>query len=243
MSHSKPYPRIFLPRKNRSIMDNDDYLSDSRYIDKQESASFINAARIIVKDYYEIMEYVEPVDANKSVFSHRIYELLLRTATEFEAGCKGVLLSNGYPKKDNLNMADYHKISNLMKLDKYEISSQLWSPTKRICPLAEWGSSHALTWFQAYNQAKHNRYQSFNKASLEHLYQGICSLIVILAAQFPNSIGYISSSGLSFTTDNDDELLTEVFTIKYPHFTDDEKYDFDWTALKTTSTPFALYSF
>ena len=80
-------------------MDNDDYLSDVRYIDKQESASYVNAARIIVKDYYELMDYVEPVDANKSVFSHRIYELLLRTATEYEANCKGILSANGYSKK------------------------------------------------------------------------------------------------------------------------------------------------
>lgn len=243
MSHIKPYPRIFLPRKNKGIMDNDDYLSDARYIDKQESASYVNAARIIVKDYYELMDYVEPVDANKSVFSHRIYELLLRTATEFEANCKGILSANGYSKKSNLNITDYHRINSLMKLDKYEISSQLWNPTQKIHPLSEWATNHELTWFQAYNHAKHNRYQSFKEASLEHLYFGICSLIVILAAQFPNAIGYLSSSGLSFTTDNDEELITGVFTIRYPHFTDAEKYDFDWETLKTSSQPFALYSF
>ena len=33
-----------------------------------------------------MIDYIEPTNENKFVYSHRIYELLLRTATEFEAG-------------------------------------------------------------------------------------------------------------------------------------------------------------
>ena len=50
MPYSKPFPRIFLPQKNKSIMEADDFSSHPSYIDKRESTSLINAARIIIKD-------------------------------------------------------------------------------------------------------------------------------------------------------------------------------------------------
>ena len=95
MPYSKPFPRIFLPQKNKSIMEADDFSSHPSYIDKRESTSLINAARIIIKDYKDLIDYIEPTNENKLVYSHRIYELLLRTATEVEANCKGILWANG----------------------------------------------------------------------------------------------------------------------------------------------------
>ena len=242
MAHFKPYPRVFLPRKNKKILENQDYLSDSRYIMKHESASYVNAARIIIKDYYDLIDYVEPVDANRAVYSHRIYELLLRTATEFEANCKGILLANGYSKTGNLNITDYYKINSLLRLHEYEVYTPLWSPNKKTCSLSEWAIGPTLKWYQAYNNVKHNRFQCFNDASLENLFNGICSLIVILAAQFPNVIGDITT-GCSFLAENDNSLSFGGFTINYPVFADADKYDFDWSIIKQDSLPFDHYSF
>lgn len=243
MTHQKPYPRVFLPRKNKGIMNNQDYLSDPCYIDKQESASYVNAARIIIKDYYDLMDYVEPVDANKAIYSHRIYELLLRTATEFEANCKGILLANGYSKRGMLNITDYHKINSIMRLHEYKVYTPLWSPNKTTNPLSGWKTGPTLSWYQAYNKVKHNRFKNFKDATLENLYNGICSLLVILAAQFPNVIGDITTNGYLFLTDDDNSISFGGFTINYPVFSDADKYDFDWNTLKLTPSPFAHYSF
>ena len=49
-----------------------------------------------MRDLNEIFDFVEPSNDNTSVYSHRIYELLLRAATEFESNCKGILKANGY---------------------------------------------------------------------------------------------------------------------------------------------------
>lgn len=243
MSYKKPFPRVFLPSVNKSILEEVDYLLDARYVEKQESSSLVNAGRIIIKDYRELIDYIEPTDDNKAVYSHRIYELLLRTATEFEANCKGVLFANGYCSRNNLSIIDYYKLNALMQLDKYEIKTHLWNPEKKFYPLAEWANGHVLTWYKAYNSTKHNRYKNFGEATLENLFNGICSLIVLLAAQFPNLIGYLNMDGLSFTADDDRELLTTLFSIKYPQLADTETYEFDWNDLKSTHQPFGTYSF
>lgn len=130
-----------------------------------------------------------------------------------------------------------------MKLDQYELTTQLWSPEKTISPLSEWRLGYSLRWYQAYNNVKHNRYTNFHEATLENLFNGICCLITILAAQFTKSIGYLDGSGIIMTTDNDNEILISDFAIKYPLFTDDEKYEFDWDTLKNDLQPFNLHTF
>ena len=197
MPYSKPFPRIFLPQKNKSIMEADDFSSHPSYIDKRESTSLINAARIIIKDYKDLIDYIEPTNENKLVYSHRIYAI-----------------------RRHFNIEDYHRLNVLMKLNQYELTTQLWSPEKTISPLSEWGLGHTLRWYQAYNNVKHNRYTNFHEATLENLFNGICCLITILAAQFPKSIGYLDGSGIIMTADNDNEILISDFAIKYPLFTE-----------------------
>lgn len=245
MSYTNPFPRIFLQLKGKTVIASRDFVQDSSYVNSAEAKSLINAARIIVKDFKELTDYVEPTDANQSVYSHRIYELLLRTATEFEANCKGILKANGYVKAgDSLNIVDYHKLNAIMKLDRYEIETDLWIPTKKIVPLKEWGSGFSLRWYKAYNATKHNRYYNFNQATLSNLFDGICSLVVILAAQFPIDIGYVGGSGFIATSDdNDQELILNDFTITYPTLSDAENYDFDWSVLSKSPQPFSSYKF
>ena len=66
MSYKKPFPRVFLPSVNKSILEEVDYLLDARYVEKQESSSLVNAGRIIIKDYRELIDYIEPTDDNKA---------------------------------------------------------------------------------------------------------------------------------------------------------------------------------
>lgn len=56
--------------------------------------------------------YIEPSDDNKDTYSHRIYELYLRTCTEFEANAKFILKSNGYNNAKRI--LDYWKLNKAM---------------------------------------------------------------------------------------------------------------------------------
>ena len=216
------------------------YLEDNRYVDNREASSLINAAALIIDDYMSLCEYIEPV--NKNTYSHRTYELLLRVATEFEANCKGILEANGYNVSCHVDIKDYCKLNQVMLLDQYKIKTSLWSLEQTLMPLSEWSTGHSLTWYNFYNDSKHNRFSNFDKASFENVFKGICSLVVLLAAQFPFMVGRISGrSNLIFTTDEPNTLLTSDFSIEFPTRQDSQKYSFDWNTLKCDALPFDKY--
>ena len=98
MGITKPYYRIWRPVKgydwgnaNFTFGDDNapkptlDYLYDDRFANQEEKKSLITSTRMILRDLNNLYDYIEPSDDNFGVYSHRIYELLLRTATEFES--------------------------------------------------------------------------------------------------------------------------------------------------------------
>lgn len=244
MAILKPYPRIFIPQVSDIAIQASPYLSDIKYVDQKEATSLIDTARLIIEDYFTLCEYIEPIDDNKNTYSHRTYELLLRVATEFEANCKGILLANGYNIR-KATIKDYHKLNTIMLLDQYEVKTSLWSPTKSFRPLIEWSRGFSLLWYQSYNESKHNRFSGFSKASLKNVFVGICSLVVVLAAQFPFMIGRLSGrSNLIFTIENEpNSLSVSDFTIKFPVRQTEQKYDFEWENIKNHVSPFEMYNF
>jgi hypothetical protein len=71
---------------------------------------YIRAQQVIQKDFINLLEYIEPADANLSAFSIRVHELLLRSAAEVEGNLKAILKENGYTKAGDLTMTDYRKV-------------------------------------------------------------------------------------------------------------------------------------
>jgi len=143
---------------------------------------YANSYSLIQKDYLEILEYIEPTDSNLKTFSHRIYELFLRTATEFENICKEKLFDDGY-KKDlkEMNISDFKILYETLSLGKYEIGLKYWNPEKKyIKPFSSWDDSDgSLAWYKSYNNVKHNRILSFKEANLENLTMGFAGLFLI----------------------------------------------------------------
>ena len=62
---------------------------------------YLAAFELLQADFRRLGEYVELNDANLSTFSHRLYELLVRTCTEFESLCKELLVYRECSKKPN----------------------------------------------------------------------------------------------------------------------------------------------
>lgn len=254
MAITKPYYRIWHPMKgytnsidamfDESISDDNlDYLKDNRFINQKESQSLVTAARLIVIDVHELFTYIEPCDANLSVYSHRIYELLLRTATEFEANCKGILMANQYSHSRNLSIQDYYKINSVSHLSEYIVQIHQWQDIHSWQPLKEWATGSSLTWYQAYNHVKHNRYSHFREANLQNLMDAVTSLLCVLFSQMCDEVGAASINGLSIIQNKQEEVTNNTFTITAPTFSDDELYDFDWKVLKTSNQPFDVYTF
>lgn len=198
MSITKPYKRLWRPFKGYEplvlLNEEDDqlvpkinYLNDERFVCQGEKHSLLTTAHLIVRDLYELFNYIEPHNNNISVFSHRIYELFLRTSTEFESNCKGILKDNGYSKPENkMCINDYFNIAQVAKLSDYVVTFERWTPHHEFKPFESWNSTTyaPLDWYQSYNYVKQNRYSCFHQANLGNLMKAIAGLICILHAQF-----------------------------------------------------------
>ena len=261
MSVSKPYYRIWRPVKgydwgkvafpfgdDKEPKPTLDYLYDNRFANQQEKKSLITATRLIMRDLNEIFDFVEPSNHNTSVYSHRIYELLLRAATEFESNCKGILKANGYtgPREEkDWCVKDYFKISGAARLSEYRITFERWATDQIYTPFTEWNPSRRekLSWYDAYNKVKHDRFTNFTMANLDNLVKAVAGLLCILHAQYGEGMSVVGYNG-NGAIDADECLVeTEMFTIHAPHFPENEKYGFVWDNIKTNPDPFQNYTF
>src|SRR5262249_6109591 len=146
---------------------------------------YIRAFLLIQKDLLEIFEYVEPADGNHCTYSFRTHALHMRTCIEIEANCTAILRENGYARVGNWNMKDdYHKVQSSHRLSEYEVKFPVWTGggDTRL-PFASWTTGHSLSWYQAYNQTKHDRHDKFPLANFQTLVDAVAGLVVILSAQ------------------------------------------------------------
>lgn len=243
MAIIQPFYRIVRPMlQNNSGICN--YVLDSRYAN--DRSMLCRSYKILESDLKILFEYVEPNDDNLVTYSHRTYELLLRAATEFESNCKRILDTNGYTKAGNLNIIDYYKINIATKLSEYNICINIWGPQRKvIMPFHQWQTSHSLSWYQAYNDAKHDRQTNFRQANINNLINAIAGVYTILYAQF-GPYSFNPYQQINMVEDDDYGALysgESIFSIIPPTWTDDEKYDFNWDTLKGQTNPFTTFAF
>ena len=256
MGIGKPYCRLWRPVKGYESLSLNwqedqpvasiDYLDDNRFVGQAEMESLVTTAHLIIRDLYEVFNYIEPCDSNQHVYSHRIYELFLRTATEFESNCKGILRDNNYAKAEkDMNILDYYKIAPAVKLLDYMVSFERWGTRRMFMPFAGWNQTAQapLTWYQEYNHVKHNRYSNFSKANLENLMNAVAGLLCILHAQIGENMDRACFEGNGVTQSSQDEVVTNTFTIKAPTFTDAEQYEFIWDDIKGNPDAVQKYIF
>lgn len=247
----KPFNRIIRPfRMNEKEypkwikQSNSNYINDSKYF--REGISLIEAFKNIEKDLIDLFRYIEPDSNNNKVFSHRIYELLLRTCTEVEANCKGILKANDYNVK-KWDMMKYRKINEATKLSEYSVIIKRWRRKELILkPFENWRDENLpLKWYQSYNDVKHNREIEFEKANFENLILSLAGLFSLLFSQFffltynpYNLHGIITGNYGHYYCSGD-----SIFSIKLPYFEEREMYDFDWEELKKKDNPYESYNF
>lgn len=238
MSLSKPFYRI-------ARQPSTDYILDKRYA--QDRFMLLQSYQLIENDLKNILEFVEPADHNESVYSHRIYELFLRCATEFETNCKRILYANGY-KNGQLGISDYYKIDEAMRLSGYEVKINSWHPSAKILkPLQDWSAGPSLGWYQDYNSVKHDRFQHFYKASLKNAVYAAASVFAVLFAQF-HEYAFNPYGDETLSTQYDDDGfwygINSLFNIKpFINWPPQDVYGFVWPQIKSDVEPFQKYPF
>ena len=240
MAVNKPFFRIYRPGLHRNKFNDPSrgYGRDDLFLPGAERKSMIMAARLIIDDFERLFEFIEPHASNENVFSHRIYELLLRTCTEVESCCKGILVANGHAAK---NMEDYKKIEQSSHLSGYTVDYSNWLPEKYTAqPFSNWAIGGTLPWYKAYNDVKHDRCQNFSLASLKNLLDAICGLLCVIHSQIGDSVQEVFESNIYFSS-LAPEVSVRSFIINPYRFPDVEKYDFVWDDLKSDSNRFQCF--
>lgn len=217
----------------------------SKYIEHPEFAKspgqYIRAFHLLLKDLQELFDYIEPSDQNLDCYSYRIHELLLRACVEVEANCRAILNENGFIKK-NLNMNDYKKINKTHHLSSYEIKVPYWDGLKQFRkPFSSWAKGKNLSWYEAYNATKHDRYSSFKKATFNNLLDACCGVLVMLSAQFYTNEFTPGNTLLAIEGPNDgmESGIGNYFRVKFPSdWPKKSRYDFDWREVMAEKDPF-----
>jgi len=247
MAVTKPFRRICRQFTNGSYAESgrSEYIEHPKFAKSPEH--YIRAFVLLLKDLQNLLDYVEPADRNLCCYSYRIHELLLRACVEVEANCKAILTENGYTKSGDMNMKDYRKINVSHRLASYELKMPFWHGTHSIRrPFSQWGVGGKLSWYEAYNATKHDRHESFERATLEQMIDAIGGLVVLISSQFytydfgPGSI----CLALAGTPDGMESSIGSYFRIRYP--TDwplDQQYDFDWQKMRSEPDPFAQFDY
>lgn len=158
----------------------------------QQKISLSNSFECLSKDFLKLCEYIDPIEANKDCFSHRTFELLLRTCTELENLWSIILRDKNHPGT-RWNIDEYCKIESQYGLDlsSKEVTFVYWKPDSsqgHIKPFENWVSlaqgAPRLSWYQAYNKVKHDREVNFPYASLDNVRYALSALYVNLVEYF-----------------------------------------------------------
>lgn len=142
---------------------------------------------ILIQKLQDILLYIEPSEIGLKTYSHKIRELLILACTELESTFKYYKLGN------NQGMNDYVKILDLIDLSKHKLSLVGYADPYKCCPFENWDKnnpSRSLSWYDAYNQVKHNKNNSFQLATLENCINAIAANIVLFAIRYSPTMLY-----------------------------------------------------
>ncbi|SDL86578.1 hypothetical protein SAMN04488034_1195 [Salinimicrobium catena] len=158
------------------------------------------------------------IDDNQiNVYSSKISDLILRSAAEIESIAKELYKKNGGVKENNI-LFDKDCIKHLNQIWKLEdkviiiSSSSCFQSQKIIKPFikTEKNFRNKLTysWNNAYQNLKHNRYESLHFGSLKYLFD-ILAALFILNLYFKEEVFEITQN-----SNVPENMGSEIFSIK-----------------------------
>ena len=138
---------------------------------------------LLVGDFLRVCEFIEPTDTHLDVYSHRLYEILLRACTEFESLCREILTAHGFRKEGNWNIGDYVKVAPILDLQRQTSIALFWRPDPvQITPFEQWTPlAPGRAWYQKYKSVKHNRNAEFPHANMANVRSALSAAFIILA--------------------------------------------------------------
>ena len=188
---------------------------------------------ILIEDLLNIFRYIYPHDTssgqrNALCYGNESRSLLILACTEVEAQWLGILKANQATCLGKYwTTKDYVKLLPAMKLDEYSIRLAKFPSYPSIIPFDKWhtaNSTSSLSWYDAYNQTKHDRSSKFEAAHLANVIAAIGACIVLHAAQFgPTNAGCYRDQ---FTVVAPEWPLADVYDLDNPNQYNPVNYQF-----------------
>lgn len=143
---------------------------------------------ILMKEFLEILLYIEPDNNSLKAYSHKIRDLLILSCTEVENQFVSILkISSITPKKRNFDMNDYIIIANKSNIKSICVSFKNYDILQNINPFKSWNSkkpTQSLKWYDAYNKTKHNRTDNFKYSTLSNVINSIAANVILYCIRF-----------------------------------------------------------
>jgi hypothetical protein len=231
-NYRTPFYETWRPFTDKKGYQHKDYLYHSyiKYPDfSDQPLKYITEFQLITKDLVSIFDFIEPSDSNFKCYSNRIYKVFIRTCIAIESNFKSILKKNGYKKdkkeENDWNIKDYYKLEKTHKLSEYHVEIFRFHQTK-FTPFQDWNETKEyknetkkykpLSWWQAYNDVKHNRVNKFDQANLENLLNAVCALLVVLTSRVHNINNFIKPQDIRDISNN---ILTRLSGVDIATYT------------------------
>lgn len=137
-----------------------------------------------------IFNVIEPDTINEKAYGHKIRELLTIACTEVEYLLLQILKDNGY-QSNRFSTNDYVKALPVLKLNEYSVELKMHPSMGSFSPFEVWDASNptqSLSWYSAYNSAKHDRGGNFHFATLGATINAIAAVHILLEAQYSSKL-------------------------------------------------------
>jgi len=155
-------------------------------IDESAHARAINQLGSLKSALIAIFRVVEPELQTMDTFGHEIRNLMLLASTEVESQWKAVLNANNYARV-GVSTNDYIELLGPLRLAEYEVRLPLYPDCPASAPFRGWDDAaptQSLSWYDAYNQVKHDRENRFQEAKLQHAIDATLAAAIMNVAQF-----------------------------------------------------------
>ncbi|MBS7327929.1 MAG: hypothetical protein KIG68_04155 [Oxalobacter sp.] len=184
-------------------------INEALDIDNGEKSRAKRELKILIEKLHEILMYIEPDPICLQSYGHKIRELLILACTECENTWTAYIRLSGN-KKQRLTTNEYIALKDKLFLAEYRIKFLNHPITIDLEPFKLWNvkkPTESLSWYNAYNQTKHNREDFFNKATLENCLNAIAANIVLFCVRY-------SPYDLNEESDLCSKLINEYFSIE-----------------------------
>lgn len=157
----------------------DDSIRSSTFTQEVQHTKLIYQA--LESDLQEFCRFVPPVPEHDSVYSTRLWGIILRACSEIDSQLSGMIKVLGSVAKQP-NIALYRRYNDRLELTKFELASRF---DKRVLiPFEAFANNKSPSWWVDYNAIKHRRLESLQVATLGNSLQAVAALHVILYRQW-----------------------------------------------------------